>query len=139
MNADQFQGGIWTRFRADLDEYREYQHSPMTIAGIASEGVTEWLEREGLAVIKVGDVPPWMERADAIKLGQGRTETGFGGLVMDDEVYRLSPVPTDFTCKTCGDGRACFTCAGDWRSCNNPDCPYPCPDCSPIPTEETEG
>jgi hypothetical protein len=48
---------------------------------------------EGYAIVKIGEVPSWMNRVDAVKLGQGRTESGFVGLVLDDEVYRLSTTP----------------------------------------------
>jgi hypothetical protein len=98
---EQISGAIFNRFQEVKTEYLEYSHSSATIAGLAAEGVEAWLKQEGLAVVKVGEIPPWMEGiGDICGRDPKRMPVPPGRLDVDAcpadfAVYRLSPTAAE--------------------------------------------
>jgi hypothetical protein len=43
------------------EQWDEFGHSTMTVAGIASEAVFEFIDEQGYEIVKRGNVPSWME------------------------------------------------------------------------------
>jgi hypothetical protein len=80
------------------NQWDEYGHSTMTVAGIAAKAALAYdrkaLAEQGYAIVKVGDVPPWMREAENVYIRLDRPDNPLidGQYLLVGQVYVIETV-----------------------------------------------